>query len=402
MRSLLVTGKGLIGVLELRNNRYALLLPLILLLWAAPMARAETSWNVGYRKIDVRDALTGESFPVALWYPTPAAPAPLFVTDSLSLCRLPATLCRWITFEMPVAHNAPLAAGSFGVIVVSHGSGGLAVNHRDLAMALASKGYIVAAPTHPRGKGNDVSGVAVWVGRPQQVSHIIDTVLGDGQLGPHVERERIGMVGHSQGGFTALEVAGAKPSTTAASAHCREHPDDTKFCNIGGAATRKATREIGQIPELRDPRVRSIVLMAPNAAPFTDEALSEVTIPVRVYAAEHDDLTRVPYHAERLAKALPRSECVLVKGAGHFSFVASYPAVLTVVAGEGGRDRAGFDRDAFHQVMNRDVVEFFDRTLPRYFSAGLSFPSGGRSPDRCCGGWPCRASGRRPLSAAPP
>ena len=30
-----------------------------------------------------------------------------------------------------------------------------------IAMTLASHGYVVAAPTHPRGKGNDVSGVGV-------------------------------------------------------------------------------------------------------------------------------------------------------------------------------------------------------------------------------------------------
>jgi predicted dienelactone hydrolase len=62
---------------------------------------------------------------------------------------------------MPVAHDAPVAAGTFGLIVVSHGAGGLALNHRDLAMALAAQGYVVAAPTHPRGKGNDISGVGV-------------------------------------------------------------------------------------------------------------------------------------------------------------------------------------------------------------------------------------------------
>ena len=48
--------------------------------------------------------------------------------------------------------------------VLSHGAGGLSLNHRDLAMALASHGYVVAAPTHPRGKDNDISGVGVWVG----------------------------------------------------------------------------------------------------------------------------------------------------------------------------------------------------------------------------------------------
>src|SRR5262245_52724126 len=140
------------------------LLSSLLLLCIAPTAKAAPLWNVGYRTIAVQDALTGESFPVALWYPTPAAPAPLFVTGSLSLCQSPAILCRGIAYEMPVAENAPVSAGAFGMIVVSHGAGGMALLHRDLAMALASQGYVVAAPTHPRGKGNDISGVAVWVG----------------------------------------------------------------------------------------------------------------------------------------------------------------------------------------------------------------------------------------------
>jgi predicted dienelactone hydrolase len=257
-----------------------------------------------------------------------------------------------------------VAAGNFGVIVVSHGAGGMALLHRDLAMALASQGYVVAAPTHPRGKGDDISGVGVWVGRPKQVSRVIDTILEDAGFGSHIERDRIGVVGHSNGGYTALAVAGAKPSPSAVAAHCRQHPDDAKFCAYGGAATRRATREVGLMPELRDPRVRSIVLMAPNAAPFTDDALAKVTVPVLVYAAEKDDLTQVRYHAERLARGLPRAECVLVKGAGHFSFMARFPTALKIMAGEGARDPDGFDRDALHEVMNREIVGFFNRTLP--------------------------------------
>lgn len=253
---------------------------------------------------------------------------------------------------MPVAQSAPVAAGTFGVIVVSHGAGGMALLHRDLAMALASQGYVVAAPMHPRGKGNDISGVGVWVGRPKQVPRIIDAVLKDGTLESDIECGRIGVVGHSNGGYTALALAGAQPNTSAVATHCREHPDDAKFCGYGGAAAR-ADRELGQLPELRDPRVRSIVLMAPNAARFTDDALAKVTVPVLVYAAEKDDLTRVPYHAERLAKTLPHAQCVVVKGAGH----------LKLIAGEGARDPDGFDRDAFHEALNREIVGFLNRTL---------------------------------------
>src|SRR5437762_6086854 len=121
-------------------------------------------------------------------------------------------LCRLIAFEMQVANNAPPADGKFGFIVISHGAGGFSLNHRDLAMALASHGYVVAAPTHPRGKHSDISGVGVWVGRPKQVSRVIDALLEDTELGSHIQRERIGVVGHSNGGYTALAVAGAKPS----------------------------------------------------------------------------------------------------------------------------------------------------------------------------------------------
>jgi predicted dienelactone hydrolase len=104
--------------------------------------------------------------------------------------------------------------------------------------------------------------------------------------------------------------------------------------------------------------------MAPNAVPFSDDTLARLTIPVRVYGAEFDDLTLPRYHAARLARVLPpETEYVLVSGAGHYSFVASFPAALRIVAGEGARDPDGFDRDAMHASMNREIVDFFDRKL---------------------------------------
>ncbi|HEY3066866.1 MAG TPA: dienelactone hydrolase family protein [Methylomirabilota bacterium] len=342
-----------------------------MLLGAAPGTPATPSSNVAYRAINLEDATTGESFPVALWYPTRAAPAPLFLNASLSACGWPAMLCRLIAFEMQVAPNAAPADGKFGLIVISHGAGGLALNHRDLAIALAAHGYVVAAPTHPRGTNKDIAGVSVWVGRPKQIAQIIDAVLGDAALGSHIQRTRIGVVGHSNGGFTALAVAGATASPGAILAHCQQHPDDRKFCSFGGAATHDATRQVGDVPDVRDPRVRAIVLLAPNAAPFTDDALARVAIPVRLYGAERDDLTLVRYHAERLAKALPPpTEYVLVKGAGHFSFVASFPWGLKLLAGEAAQDPPSFDRDAMHEVLNPEIVSFFDRKLPGRLGPG--------------------------------
>jgi len=348
------------------RKRHSAVLCLVMLLGVASIVPAAPPFNVGYRRIDIPDPLTGESFPVAVWYPSREKPDHLKITGDLSPCRLPILLCRLIgAFSMEVAQDAVPADGTFGLIVISHGAGGGCLNHRDLAMALASNGYVVAAPTHPRGQYNDISGISVWIGRPKQISSVIDALLMDKELGPHIQPDRIGIAGHSNGSDTALTVAGAKPSTAAAIQHCiRYHREDAKFCSYGGDATRKTTEAAGDIPDLRDPRVRAVVLMAPKGALFTDEALSRLAVPVRIYGAEHDDLTPVRYHAERLARALPsQATYVLIKGAGHFSFIAGFPTVLRIWVGEAGQDPEGFDRDAMHETLNRDITAFLDEKL---------------------------------------
>jgi predicted dienelactone hydrolase len=329
------------------KNRLSLVFVLLGLCFAVEAA----SSNVGYRRIEIQDSAVGERFPVAVWYPTSAQPS----------------VVEFGPYAMRVARAATPADGKFGLVVISHGSGGDTFAHRDLAMALASAGYVVAAPMHPRDNFQDMSGVgsvSVWTGRPKQVSRVIDRVLEDNALGPHIERERIGIVGHSSGGYTALALAGAKPSMNALVQHCKGIPEDARFCSFGGGAARQAGQKGGDIPDVHDRRVRAIVLMAPHAALFADEALANLAVPVRIYGAERDDLTPVQYHAERLAKVLAaKAEYVLIKGARHFSFIASFPDALRNSVGEAGQDPNGFDRNAMHETMNPEIIAFFNRTL---------------------------------------
>jgi predicted dienelactone hydrolase len=332
----------------MRKNRLIFVVVLVGLCFAV-----EAAWssNVGFRRLEVQDTAIGERFPVAVWYPTSEQP----------------TTQAFGPYRLRVAQAAaPMNAG-FGLVVISHGSGGDAFAHRDLAMTLASQGYVVAAPMHPRDNFQDRSGVgsiSLWTDRPRQVSRVIDWALEDKALGPHIQRERIGVVGHSVGGYTALALAGAKASIDSLVQHCRETPEDARFCFFGGSAAREANRKGGEIRDLRDRRVRAIVLLAPVVALFSDEALSTLAVPVRIYGAERDDLTPVQYHAGRLAEVLgPKAEYILIKGAGHFSFIDSFPDALKDSVGEAGKDPIGFDRNAMHDTINLEIVAFFNRTL---------------------------------------
>ncbi len=101
---------------------------------------------------------------VSLWYPSEAKDGVVSLGP----------------FEFPGTLDAEPAAGHFGLVILSHGSGGFDLGHRDTAIALAKAGVIAAAPLHPRNNFHDDIGDdqrIVLDGRPRQFSAVIDALL---------------------------------------------------------------------------------------------------------------------------------------------------------------------------------------------------------------------------------
>lgn len=118
-------------------------------------------------------------------------------------------------FAMPFATELsfypdlpPRAGGSrLPLILLSHGRGSNGLFYAWLAQALASKGYLVAALNHYRANTYDSSIVylanKLWQ-RPRDLSLTADFLVQDRFWGPLIDASRIGVAGHSQGGFTSL------------------------------------------------------------------------------------------------------------------------------------------------------------------------------------------------------
>lgn len=268
-------------------------------------------------------------------------------------------------YSLDAAMNVAPAAGRHPVVLISHGTGGSALNHHDTAAALAREGFIVVAAAHPRDNVQDQSGFGgepQLVGRPRHLSVAIDALLAHPTLGPVADGERVGVIGYSAGGYTALVIIGGVPDLLSLREYFRLNPNDPAR-RLGPAPAGPAAVVTGA-PHA-DARVKAAILWAPALGPAFDRAgLARITVPLRIYAAERDELLPSALNASRIASSLPSPpEYVVLPGAGHFVFLAPCPAALRAQVPAFCEDPPGIDRRAVHERLNAEAIEFFRRTL---------------------------------------
>jgi predicted dienelactone hydrolase len=189
---------------------------------------------VGVRSADLTDVSRDRRLALEVWYPADATYAGRDVAEDGGdryelLPGLPLV-------GQDAVRDATPAAGRFPLIAFSHGYGGHRRQSTFLCTHLASHGYVVAAVDH---RGNTIRDVfeqtiAARAGkaapdllatlaefiahRPGDASWMIDRVLDGsaGDIASLVDAERIGVAGHSFGGWTALAVAGSDTRIRAA------------------------------------------------------------------------------------------------------------------------------------------------------------------------------------------
>ncbi len=182
-----------------------------------PFARGR--FPVGVRTTEARR--DDRTLPIEIWYPAADAHVGQDTVDP--------TRDRYELFPglAPVTQDAVRdaapRAGTFPLVAFSHGYGGHRRQTTFLCTHLASHGYVVAAVDHT---GNTVAEALqdmlnVQTGgepadpqviiptyvekRPRDASFLIDQVLaGTGGVASMIDAERIGIAGHSFGGWTTL------------------------------------------------------------------------------------------------------------------------------------------------------------------------------------------------------
>lgn len=270
---------------------------------------------------------------------------------------------------------ASLKLAKLPLIVISHGTGGNLSGHTDTAMALAKAGFVVAALNHTGDNTQDQGYIAKGrqlMGRPRHVSELLTYMLMSWSGHARLDANKIGIFGHSAGGLTALVLAGGKPDIRRVAADCRAHPDDWGCLWVAKHGfDPQLTATQAPIDWVPDSRIRAAAIAAP-ALGFTFEAdsLAHITIPVQIWAAEHDVV--VNDSPMVIARSLPhQNELHLIKNAGHFAFLSPCNRIergVIWISSLFGNERicddaAGFDRAKFHDAFNSAIIAFFQKSL---------------------------------------
>ncbi|AFC30785.1 hypothetical protein PM3016_4001 [Paenibacillus mucilaginosus 3016] len=283
--------------------------------------------RAGCCEVKITDRALGITFPMTVMYPADA----------------PERTVRLGPYPVEAARDAAPQEGRFPLVLISHGSGGSPYVYRSLARHLARSGFVVGLPEHPynhRGDNTYEGTIHNLACRPRHLRMAADWFDRDEVFKERIRPDGYSVIGHSMGGYTALAAAGGVPTCFP-----DESPDGQPH----------------RIDAARDPRIRSLVLLAPASVWFRKEgALSGVRLPILMLCAEHDPFTPA-FHAAIILQAVADPQRIryrTVANAGHFSFLSPFPAEMISPAFLPSQDPPGFDRVQFHETLQDEMTEF--------------------------------------------
>ena len=264
------------------------------------------------------------------------------------------------------------------LVVISHGFGANRKFLRYLALHLASHGITVAAVEHP---GSNVTAVnrasytanlaqilpgSEFIDRPKDISFLLDELAKlntkPGQLGLKFNTEKVTVIGHSLGGYTALALVGGEVNLEELRQFCKdslsigESPGDWLQCAAASLRDKKL--------HLQDSRVKSAIALNPLVGRlFGQNGLTQVTKPVLILSGTEDTLTPALTHQIEPFTQLRGSKYLLTAiGGTHLSI--SDPTSTVSTATTIVKERRGEETKSLRQLTQGVSLAFIKQLTP--------------------------------------
>ncbi len=205
-----------------------------------------------------------------------------------------------IDLYLPETPNAPL-------IVFSHGLAGDRKGFAPMIQHLASHGYAVAALDHPgsnteqfiallSGSAREIAKPTEFTERPRDVSYLLDELTrrneANGILAGRLNMSKVGIIGHSFGGYTALALAGAKLNFNTLKSNCESPAFIYNAANPSMLLQCTALLAPEQFEDdLRDDRIQAVMAINPvTSSLFGPAGFAQIAIPSLLVSGTGDPI----------------------------------------------------------------------------------------------------------------
>lgn len=268
----------------------------------------------------------------------PRKPGPYTVTQDVWTLK---DAQRNRSFTVYVYTPKTSASAPLPVIVFSHGLASSPGDYAEALEKIASHGFLVAAPQHPgsdaiwlkemlKGLHKDIFDVNEFSNRPKDISFVIDELdrRNATQFKGTLDLKRVGIAGHSFGGYTALAVGGATVDLSFLKEECVRPYGALNLSLLLQCQAIRLPAE--QLTQLQDPRAAAVFAANPvNRSIFGPTGLRAIRVPVVMASGSYDPAT--PPALEQAASftwlTTPDKYWLIVQGQAHVNFTKIDPGI---------------------------------------------------------------------------
>lgn len=290
---------------------------------------------------------------INLWYPTNRAAREL-------------NFSPWIINAAPAGSAAD---GPFPLLVLSHSTAGTRYTYHDTASWLASQGFVVAAPTHPRDSMDNMDDLFTWeqiTGRMENIRTTIDFILGDREISKIINRDKIGLLAYGAGGTAGFFLGGAVPDCALWPGWCEKVGRENPYCRA--YVREKIDKMCKAFPILPvNKRIKAMAIVAPAYGMlFGPRSFGKFATPTLVIATGKDSFNERELNSEHLAKFLgAKAQYLELANADAGSLMAPCPPALAQELPELCLSVSEEERNIIHRLFYNAIKAFFDKYLVR-------------------------------------